>query len=265
MQVAPRTGPALERAAAYVDRFEHEFGRLIGDEDYEQKVSGAAYPHGQQRHTQAEMLFLWMPQQGDWLTVRNVLRVDGRPVPDSERRLSDALASADNPLARLRQLRDESARFNIGRTFRNLNYPTMALRVLESVNQPRFRFDAPIAEKVDGEGAWKIAFREMRDPTMIQDETGTSMYAHGFVWILDDGTVVQTRLDMFDQTAPSSFSIFTAYVRDTKLALYVPTRMREVYTQRAIVGRASRVTEQITGTATYKNYRRFETSARIIE
>jgi len=228
-------------------------------------VTGASYAHTQQRHTRAEMLFLWMPQQHDWLTVRNVLRVDGRPVADSERRLSDALASADNPLARLRQLRDDSARFNIGRTFRNLNYPTMALRVLESVNQPRFRFDAPMAERVDGEPAWKIGYREMREPTMIQDEAGTSMYAHGFVWILDDGTVVQTRLDMFEPSAPSSFSIFTAYQRDAKLALYVPTRMREVYAQRAMVGRVSRITEQITGTALYTNYRRFETSGRLIQ
>ena len=253
------------RAAAYVDRFEHEFGHLISDEDYEQKVTGSSYRHDLHRHTRAEMLFLWMPQQHDWLTVRNVLRVDGHPVPDSERRLTDALASADNPLARLRQLRDESARFNIGRTFRNLNYPTMALRVLESVNQPRFRFDASIAENVDGQAAWKIGFRELQGPTMIQDEAGTSMYAHGFIWILGDGTVVQTRLDMFHPDAPSSFSIVTAYARDAKLALHVPTRMREVYTQRAIVGRASRITEQITGTATYTNYRRFETSGRIIQ
>ncbi|HZT75568.1 MAG TPA: hypothetical protein VFA27_02860 [Vicinamibacterales bacterium] len=255
----------LARAASYVDRFEHDFGQLISDEDYEQTVTGTAYRHDEHRRTQSEMLFLWMPQQHDWLTVRNVLRVDGRAVPDSEGRLSDALASADHSLARLRQLRDESARFNIGRTFRNLNYPTMALRVLESNNQPRFRFDAAVAENVDGRRAWKIAYREIDGPTMIQDEAGTSMYAHGFVWILDDGTVVQTRLDMFEPTAPSSFSIVTSYARDATLALYVPARMREVYTQRPMVaGKLPRISEQITATATYTHYRRFETSGRII-
>jgi hypothetical protein len=54
----------------------------------------------------------WRVQE-KWLTVRNVLAVDGVTVPDSRDRLTAALADS-NPdrLPRLRRLRDESARFN---------------------------------------------------------------------------------------------------------------------------------------------------------
>jgi hypothetical protein len=34
-------------------------------------------------------LVLWMPDETSWLTVRNVLTVEGRPVPDGQNRLDE--------------------------------------------------------------------------------------------------------------------------------------------------------------------------------
>jgi len=264
IQSAPAADPRLARAAEYIDRFERDFGQLIGDERYDQHVSGADYPHAERRRTQSEMLFVWMPRQGDWLTVRNVRSVDGRPIAGSERRLTDAITSTDNPVARLRQLRDDSARFNIGRTFRNINYPTMALHFLEAKNQPRMRFVVEQRDTVAGVDGWRVGFTEQQTPTLVQDEHGESLYAHGTVWIADrDGTVLRTRLEIFVASAPTSMSATVDYGRDAKLSMWVPRRMREEYMQR-VTEHGSRIAERITATAIYTNYRRFETSGRII-
>jgi hypothetical protein len=49
--------------------------------------------------------------------------------------------------------------------------------------------------------------------------------------------------------------------RDAKLKMWVPARMRETYVDRA----GTRNEERIECTATYSNFRRFETSARIVQ
>jgi len=51
------------------------------------------------------------------------------------------------------------------------------------------------------------------------------------------------------------------YQRDRKLDMWVPARMRETYLETA----ASTVVERVSCEATYSNFRRFETSGRIVE
>jgi len=264
-QPAPPIAPLLDRASAYVDRFEHDFAQVIGDEDYRQRVSGAMYRRAETRRTQAEMLFLWMPAPRDWLTVRNVRSVDGQPIPDSEHRLTSAMAdTTEPPLAQLRRLRDESARFNIGRTFRNINYPTMALHVLEEKYRPRFRFTVERREKVDGVETWRIAYDEQQAPTLIQNEHGESLYAHGRLWTSAvDGTILRTTLEVTIPWSGTTMSTDVDFRRDAKLAMRVPGRMRETIVQHAD-RRPTVVTERIQCTATYSNYRRFETFGRIV-
>jgi len=258
----------LDRASAYVDRFEHDFAQVIGDEDYRQHVSGAMYRRAENRRTQAEMLFLWMAPQHDWLTVRNVLVVDGTPVPNAEHRLTAAFGpTSEAPLVQLRRLRDESAKFNIGRTFRNVNYPTMALHVLEEKYRARFRFTLGGREKVDGVDAWRIAYAEEGRPTMIQSERGDNLFAHGQLWAsASDGTIVRSTLEVSIPATDTAMRTTVDYRRDAKLAMWVPGRMHESIEQRA-QGAAKRdiVSERIECTATYTNYRRFETSGRVIQ
>ena len=259
----------LDRAAAYVDRFEHDFAQVISDEDYRQHVGGAMYRRAESRRTQAEMLFLWMAPQHDWLTVRNVRVLDGKPIPNSENKLTAALApTTEAPLTQLRRLRDESARFNIGHTFRNVNYPTMALHVLEDKYRLRFGFAIEGREKIDGVDTWRVAYHEEQAPTLIQNEHGRNLFSRGRLWIADaDGRIVRTTLDVEIPDTDTTMSTTVDYRRDAKLAMWVPGRMRELIEQRAQDpgrGRAV-VSERIDCTAEYTNYRRFETSGRIIQ
>jgi hypothetical protein len=254
----------LANAGQQVRQFERDFALVISDEDYQQHAGGRAHVDlPQHRHTRAEMLFIWLPDERVWLTVRNVLNVDGREVAQSRDRLRSAVGEPGGErLTRLRRLVDESARFNVGRAFRNFNYPTLALAFLDPAVQPRFTFTLAGRERVGGTDAWKINYVEHASPTVIQGD-GADRISRGSVWIaIRDSVVVRTRLDLRIPGSESSAvaTVEVDYAPDAKLAVWVPVKMKETYTEMT----GSTVVENIGGEATYSNFRRFETFGRIV-
>jgi len=254
----------LASAGQQVRHFERDFALVISDEDYRQHAGGRAHDDvPQHRRTNAEMLFIWLPDDRVWLTVRNVLTVDGREVAQSHDRLRSAVGEpGGDRLTRLRRLVDDSARFNVGRAFRNFNYPTLALAFLDPAVQPRFTFTLAGRERVGGTDAWKINYVERESPTVIQGD-GADRIARGSVWIaVRDSVAVKTRLDLRIPGTGSSAvaTVEVDYASDATLAVWVPVRMRETYTEMA----GSTVVENIGGEATYSNFRKFETSGRIV-
>jgi len=259
-----RLNELLGAVGQEVRRFERDFTLLVSDEDYRQPAEGRAFvDRPQHRRTRAEMLFVWLPGERVWLTVRNVLNVDGRDVAQSQSRLRDAIGEpGEERLARLRRLVDDSARFNVGRTFRNFNYPTLVLGFLDPAVQPRFAFSLVGRERVRGTDTWKINYLERQTPTVIQGD-GTDRIARGSVWLaVRDNAIVKTRLDLRIPGGESNAvaSVDVDYGRDTRLEMWVPSKMVETYTEM----RASSVQENIGGEATYSNFRRFETSGRVV-
>ena len=269
--VQAATSPSQERltqllasAGQQVRHFERDFALVVSDEDYQQHAGGRAHVDlPQHRHTRAEMLFVWLPEERVWLTVRNVVNVDGRDVAQSRDRLRSAVGEPGGErLTRLRRLVDDSARFNVGRAFRNFNYPTLALAFLDPAVQPRFTFTLAGRERVAGTDAWKINFVEHASPTVIQGD-GADRVSRGSVWIaIRDSVVVRTRLDLRIPGSESSAvaTVEVDYAPDAKLGVWVPVKMKETYTEMT----GSTVVENIGGEATYSNFRRFETSGRIV-
>lgn len=263
--------PALDRllavAGARTLQYEQRFAAVVSDERYEQHAVGSAV--AVDRKIESEMAFVWLEQERAWLAVRNVLSVDGRPVENSQERL-DRLFGDNAPIgiARLRRLRDEGARFNIGRIRRNFNDPLLPLRFVEPANQRRFKLTLNGRESVNGADATKVAFEETARPTTIQDN-GRDRPSHGMFWIVSDGGVVRTRLEVGMRDKPDSTitgSVIVEYGFDDKLQMIVPKVMREIYMQVTPAGRGvlGAVGERIECVARYSNFRRFETSARII-
>ena len=254
----------LARAGQHVRRFEQQFALVISDEDYQQHAGGRTYIGPQHRRTRAEMLFLWMPDEATWLTVRNVLSVDGREVAGSPNRLASAVgAPGAERGTRLRRLIDDNARFNVGRTFRNFNYPTLVLSFLDPAMQPRFTFVLAGRERVHGMDSWKVNYQERTTPTIIQGN-GMDRISRGTVWIADgDGVLLKTHLELRSPRAESNAwaTVDVEYQRDSRLDIWVPVQMREKYMEM----RGSAVEEKIGGEATYSNFRRFETSGRVTE
>src|SRR5690349_23429278 len=155
----------LAQAATYERRFEQEFRTMIGREHYEQRWGGFSLERDAspdtERAIQSEVLFVWLQEEESWLTARNVRIVNNSPVRDSESRLERLLAAPpENLVARVRALRDESARFNLGPVERNFNDPTMVVQFLSPKVQPRLRFERGGRDTIDGTLAWRLAFTE---------------------------------------------------------------------------------------------------------
>jgi hypothetical protein len=210
----------------------------------------------------SEMLFMWVPQEQSWISVRNVVRVGLESISDSKDRLERVLEDpTPGSVTRLRRLAAEGARFNLG-FYRDYNNPTLALQFLDPEFQPRFTFTLAGRERVNGVTAWKIEFAERQRPTVIMSD-GESVFATGSLWIrVPDGIVVRTNLTLrvpaTSRKPGMTGSVVVDYRLDRKLRMWVPARMKEKY---VLIGGDN---DSIDCDATYSNFRRFETSGRLL-
>ena len=112
----PALADLLAQVGKYVRGFQHDFATVLSDETYLQRevfserISGKDKVSHAERTMQSEMLFLWMPEEREWLAVRNVLSVDRKPVADSLARLEQRLANSE-PGAMGRLRRDSTSRW----------------------------------------------------------------------------------------------------------------------------------------------------------
>jgi hypothetical protein len=248
----------LDRAAVYVQRYEERFAAVISDEEYEQRADGRSYRSARGRKIASEMMFLWLAGEQSWLSVRNVVSVDGHAIGNSGKRL-DRLLSASAPVgvAHLRRMRDEGARFNIGTIRRNFNDPMFPLQFLEAAKQQRFTFSVAGHETIDGVDTSKMTFNEQASPTFIEDGN-RNLPTHGIFWVADDGAVLRTRLDVLDPRHGMWAMIVVDYRSEERLDMLVPVTMDETYVA------SGPNSEHVDCTARYSGFRRFETAARIV-
>lgn len=262
----------LSQAATYERRFEQEFSTMVGQEHYEQRWGGFSLEReassDKERVIESEVLFVWLPEEESWLTARNVRVVDDSPVRDSEFRLERLMAApAGDLVARARRLRDESARFNLGPVERNFNDPTMVVQFLSAKVQPRLRFERRGLDTIDGTAAWRLAFTEHARPTLIRSN-GKDVRATGDVWMdATDGAIVRTLVNLSDTRSGLKARIDVTYRRDSRFAVWVPSRMQETYERSGrayYFGENRPFTDRIDCVATYTNFRRFETTVRLV-
>jgi hypothetical protein len=258
-QVAPSLEPLLTRAGTYVDTLEESYARIVGAEDYLQTVRFAG-GRVQSRHLQSEVFFVRIDESSAWMMVRSISKVDGRAVPGSQDRIMAALADAPpRRTARLRALADEGARFNIGGLQRNFSDPLLAVTFLDRARRPRFSFkDAGGHDSGDG-AVRHLQFDEQARPTLIRNgRSGESIPANGTLDVAaDDGRIVRTELQA-EVDNRTTAGIRVSFDVDPKLGMVVPTMMEEDYEVGAPVDTV------ISCKAVYSNFRRFETSVRIV-
>ena len=255
----------LRRAAAYVAQFEQTFAAVIWREDYQQEnrvrrrfnsSGGSFYATTQRRQLESELLFVWLPADATWIAVRDVIAVDGKPRPAADRRLPEVLSSSAPSIGQLRQLARENGRFNIGRIVRTFNEPTLALLFLSDQYRQRFTFTQRREELVNGRPAATYDYAEHARPTVIQSQD-RDVLARGTLWIdPESGRVLQTSLDISIPSGGVRGHMMVVYRPDAKFDVLVPSEMRETY--RSVLG------DEVTTVATYSNFRRFETAARIV-
>jgi hypothetical protein len=256
----------LDRAGIYVARFQTEFASFVSDEAYSQKLWGQLYSSERSRKTRSEMVFTWLPDQRSWLTVRNVLTVDGRPIADGQDALGKVLADPSSRLPSLRALRERGASFNLGNIRRTTNDPNLVLLFLDRPSQHRFNFTLNGRERVNGTPAWKISYDEHVRPTIIQEgNTGADLFSRGTIWVSEStAAVVRTDVSVYVPRPDTYASVTVDYKFDPKFDIWLPARMRESYAMWLVIRGSYAMGENIECEATYSNFRRFETTARIL-
>ena len=133
----------------------------------------------------------------DWIGYRDVVQVDEKPVADRRDRLLRLLTSTTVDAARLQDIANESARFNVGPISRNFNVPTTVLFYFLPSTIERFSFERKGTKDLDGVVTWELEFKETARPTLIRTRDDRDVPASGRVWVTPtDGAVVRTRLEL---------------------------------------------------------------------
>lgn len=265
----PALEDVLQRVGRYVANYGEQASLIIAVEHYEQKYQNAPAGERPQRKLLAEFALFKTRDATGWVGFRDVIEVDGKPIPDRQDRLQALLRAGTPDVLEARRIADESARFNLGPTRRNFNEPTAALFFLLPASQARFTFNRQGMTTVNGVTAMEIDFRETGSPTVIRTSDGRDVAANGTIWVLPaDGTVLRTKFNLSGFGGPrTSAAVDVTFALDARLNLWLPAKMTERHEAPAILARLQNwvtVTPTVvTATATYGDFKRFETSTSI--
>lgn len=284
----------MPRVAAYIQGYAEQMSLVIGVERYIQWLERADFTYGGVSRAISRQLvaeFAFVRSGNDWDGFRNVYEVDGKPVPDAKDRMAKLFTEAPaSAVEQGRKIAAESSRYNMGAMQRNLNVPTVALFFLSAANQGRFRFTKDKDDQVGGVRVWKVKYKEARKPTIIRTSGGKDMPVKGEAWIDPvDGRVLKTHMQIDSEmpaaaltaasaarttsgprTVSTSASITVTYALEPKLGILVPAEMLETYEAPM---RSEFIFKDDTGKddlakidcrATYSDFKRFETSAKIV-
>jgi hypothetical protein len=262
-QTAPSLDEVLKRAGDYVVEFKRQLSGIVAEETYVQQIKTAGNapisPFQGVRKLRSDLLLVRPAGGAQYVEYRDVFEVDGDPVRDRQERLTALLRDgAGDQMGRIIQ---ESARYNIGRIFRNINTPLLPLTFLDPAFQPRFRFrraprttadvDQPrnaaerdVAVFRVATEMWTVEFRERDRPTIIKRPGGGNLPVHGRFWINPEtGAVLMSELIAEGDVATT---ITVSYQSEPLMGFLVPVEMRERY-----IGQR----DYIDGRATYGRFR----------
>ncbi len=278
--MTPEVEAAVGRAGAYAGAYESALSALVAEERYVQRASRVdrqtvTYTRpqaGRSPVSATEVEERWLPdgerelksdfllvkaQGGDrWLPFRDVFEVDGKPVRTREERLQKLFLEAPATAAeRATAITAESARYNIGFVDRNLNLPTLPLRLLDPTRRAHMLFRKVRETKVAGIAAWELAFAERGSPTIVRDG-GKDIPATGTFWINPaTGRVLRTTMRLEINRVMAEMTV--TYQQAAKAGdTYVPGEMRETYQSS---------TRRLECVATYSKIRRFQVTTQEVK
>ena len=142
---------------------------------------------------------------------------------------------------------------------RTTNLPNLPLEFLHQRNRKRLLPRADGRERVHGVETVRLVFLERMTPTLIRNPNGSDMPSVIRAWVDPaSGRLLRAEVSTFVSAEVSEFenNIRVEFAQSKALGLLVPVEMREVFP----------VGPPATGTsvANYSNFRRFQTSARIV-
>jgi|ERR1051326_4826602 hypothetical protein len=251
----------LKRAGQYVLDFEQQLAGVVAEESYVQTslgAGGAPLMPGGRRELKSDVLMVKPIGSARYLAFRDVFEVDKREVRDRQDRLMKLfLEPGSSTASQVAKIVAESARFNIGRVYRNINLPPFALLFLDPGTQPHFRFRTTNSRRAElamssppPQSTIVVSYDEMRRPTIIQNRDRGDLFSHGRLWIEPaTGRVLMTELLADDSDLSACVEV--VYEEQPGIAPAVPVEMRERYLRRRDGSRTE-------GVATYGRFRQFQ-------
>lgn len=246
-----------ERLDTYLAAYEPQLSELIADELITQRAQRQWVVNN--RRIRSEVAFIALPGSAGWMGFRRVVEVNGKAAKDSGATLGELMRQGrSNDYQQARALLAESAAHNLGEP-RTINLPNLPLELLHPRHRSRFAHEVYGRDKIHGMNTVLLRLTEQDSPTIIQQAGGGDMKTVVWAWI-EPATGRLLRAQVTARDGRIGLWSFIAEIRvefkdDKKMGVLVPDTM----TERFYVDRGSG-----SGTAKYSNYRRFETTARIV-
>jgi hypothetical protein len=258
---SPTLDQLLDRLGAYLIVYETELSSIVAEEEFDQVLYGLGAKRAyRQVKLESEVAFLRLPGGAEWLGFRDVRKVNWKAVrPATTISISEVLASSAGDVTKARAIANASARHNLGLP-RTINVPTAALEIIHPRHRHAHRFWMLGSDRVRGTPTAVIAFEETGRPTLLRDiPTNGNLVSRGRVWV-EPGSGAIRRVEWQYESVETTVAGPTPELRiefepHDALGILVPTRMTEVFSVQG--GRGE-------GRASYKNFRRFGTAARIV-
>jgi hypothetical protein len=244
----------LERLDSYLEKYESELSTVVADEELIQETDGRLVSR-MTRRLHSEIAFVRLPAGLEWLGFRNVQRLDGKPLI-GVKPLAELLAttSADG-LKQASILVNESAKYNLGNP-RTTNMPNLPLELLNRKYRHRYNTSYTGRSQLRGHATDEVELVEIGEDPIIYNE-GRQMKTRVRAWIdPSSGALWRAEVEMRvpgDRRNPTWLRV--DFAPEKGLQIMVPVAMRERFNWVADTG---------TSVATYTNFRRFQTSARIV-
>jgi hypothetical protein len=260
-------GLTLLRGGVYIAEFLQKFSNVVSEETYTQdsssplqsaavpNIRGLGNPNNFTVGVRFRVLksdFLLVSVNGSPIPFRDVFNIDGQPVRDRDSRLAKLfLSPSEKTMEQIKRIQDESARYNIGNMRRTINSPVLALVVLQSEFQERFRYTLGKRDPKVGPTVRIIEYKEEGRPSFVRGRSDLDLFAHGRLWI-DEETGRLMRTEVLLEQPNLRARVTTSFRLDERFGIAVPYEMQEEY-------RFDNGTK-VTAIATYDRFRRFDVS-----
>ena len=252
-QPAPTVDELLDRMGEYLLEYETQLSSVVAEERFEQRVTRTM------KVLESDIAFMRLPGGLEWLGFRDVRKVNFKAVNQSGPSISGVLTSSDGDIRKAQAIAQESARHNLGLP-RTINVPTAPLEIIHPRNRAAHAYALDGADRVRGVSVSIVSFNETARPTLVREPDGTYLISSGRVWIEPKSGSVRRiewsyQVEKRSPRAPLPPQIRVEFGPHAQLGFLVPVEMRERFQTQGGSGE---------GRASYKNFRRFGTSARIV-
>jgi len=250
-----------DRLRSYLLDLEPRLSALVAEERFEQAISpiggeGSSTQLSVRRVLVSEVGFVRLADDHAWLGHRRVRSIDGRPVRADAPDLRDLFTRAGpEQLAAARRISEENSRHNLGHP-RSTNVPTLPLDLLHPRHASAYAVSGGNRETRDGVRVARLDFAEGLRGAVVAYDSRSFVRTVVRAWVeVETGALQRAEVTLVPPvTAKENHVVRVDYEMNDRFGVRVPVRLSE----RFWAGGTGE------GKATYRNYRRFETGARVV-